>query len=61
MTHTLCVGNACGRSHWGLRLSTRWGHETLYWVGENAKFGVGDACGRSHWGLRWGSLLGHET
>eukprot|EP00959_Pyramimonas_sp_CCMP1952_P441996 9252609-Pyramimonas_sp.AAC.1 len=25
-----------------------WGHETLYWVGENAKLGFRDACGRSH-------------
>eukprot|EP00959_Pyramimonas_sp_CCMP1952_P119680 2502637-Pyramimonas_sp.AAC.1 len=38
--------DACGRSHWGLRWSSLWGHETLHWVGENATLGVRDACGR---------------
>eukprot|EP00959_Pyramimonas_sp_CCMP1952_P157814 3299921-Pyramimonas_sp.AAC.1 len=27
-------GNACEHSLWGLRWSSRWGHETLYWAGD---------------------------
>eukprot|EP00959_Pyramimonas_sp_CCMP1952_P020218 426676-Pyramimonas_sp.AAC.1 len=27
-------GDACGLRHWDLRRSSRWGHETLYWVVE---------------------------
>eukprot|EP00959_Pyramimonas_sp_CCMP1952_P001275 25908-Pyramimonas_sp.AAC.1 len=53
--------DACGRSHWGIRWSSLWGHETLHLVGENATLGVRDACGRWHWGLWWNSLWGHET
>ena len=25
-------GNACGLGHWGLRWSSLWGYETLYWA-----------------------------
>ena len=28
----LGVADACGHPHWGLRWSSLWGHETLYWV-----------------------------
>merc|ERR1712147_225645 len=28
----LGVRDACGRQHWGLRWSSLWGHETLYWA-----------------------------
>ena len=43
----------CRRSHWGLRWSSLWGHETCEGC---AEMSAGAACGRSHWGLRWSSL-----
>eukprot|EP00959_Pyramimonas_sp_CCMP1952_P335494 7024586-Pyramimonas_sp.AAC.1 len=36
----LVFWDACGQWHWGLRLSSLWGHKKLYWVGENAKLSV---------------------
>ena len=51
------AAGACERTHWGLRWSSRWGHETCEGC---AEMGVGEACERSHWGLRWSSLWGHD-
>eukprot|EP00959_Pyramimonas_sp_CCMP1952_P261975 5478285-Pyramimonas_sp.AAC.1 len=43
-------GGACGQRHWGLWLSSLWGHEALC-CGR-------DACGQRQWCLRWSSSLG---
>eukprot|EP00959_Pyramimonas_sp_CCMP1952_P034592 725165-Pyramimonas_sp.AAC.1 len=47
-------GTARESSHWGLRWSSLWGHETLPWAGE-------PPCESSHWGLRWSFPWGHEA
>eukprot|EP00959_Pyramimonas_sp_CCMP1952_P318444 6663467-Pyramimonas_sp.AAC.1 len=43
--------DTCARWHWGRQWSSLWGHATLFWVGENVKFGFRGARGRSHLGL----------
>eukprot|EP00959_Pyramimonas_sp_CCMP1952_P217815 4555351-Pyramimonas_sp.AAC.1 len=58
MPNLVSETHAGGQSHWGLRWTSHWGHEPLYWVCENAKRGLRDASVRSHWGLRWSSLWG---
>jgi len=59
-------GTACGPCHWGLRRSSLWGHETLYWVWEShadtaigafggAPYGATKRC--TGWGNRMRTLL----
>eukprot|EP00959_Pyramimonas_sp_CCMP1952_P047721 996189-Pyramimonas_sp.AAC.1 len=46
---TLGGEDACGQCRWGLRWSSRWSHETLYWVGEtHADAATGAFGGTSH-------------
>ena len=55
-------GNAYEPCHWGLRWSSLWGYETLYWACRKGHaVGRGNAYEPCHWGLRWSSLWGHET
>eukprot|EP00959_Pyramimonas_sp_CCMP1952_P186251 3894672-Pyramimonas_sp.AAC.1 len=59
-------GDASGHRHWGPRLSSLWGHETLCCVGEThadtatgafggAVLGGGDACGHRRTGAFGGA------
>eukprot|EP00959_Pyramimonas_sp_CCMP1952_P212060 4437923-Pyramimonas_sp.AAC.1 len=69
----LTGGNACEQRHWGVRWSSLWRHEALYWVGEmhekeilmgprNVALDGGNACGgHRHWSCRWSSVWRHEA
>merc|ERR1712086_634771 len=45
---------------WGLRWSSLWGYETLYWHAEWTCSGPRKFYGPWHWSLRWSSLWGYE-